>query len=385
MRSKKNLSLSKAATRIRAVLARIALALVMQANFVGNAIAASPSYGPLHEAAISGNADVVRKWIRDGKNPDEKYNDMGFSLESNYARVRGLTALMVAAQAGQLEIVKILIEGGAGIYAESRQANGSNPSNAFDYAVEGGQLAVAAYLWERSDKVRFTANLGSQFWSACVRLCDEKHGTTEADNLPLFLARITKDEEVLGRAIGMTACWRDALPRLKFLVRHGVRFPKNTLGCIASHTASSNNLMDLRARIEIAQFLLDQGADPNALPKNSSGYSPLMLAAGSHDPDMLKFLLAHGADPNLQNRDGYAPVMVAANICSDTSATTDSSALAAAEIWQKRQLTTIETLVAAGARATADPKMTLLSKCCVRKSHTDTQEKICRVFGKGSR
>ncbi len=362
-------------------LTRVALAIIVVFGLVG-CFSASPPYGPLHEAARSGNTEVVKAWISEKRYLDKGYNDTGWGLENNTTRVRGLTALMVAAQSGQLEVTKLLIDGGANIYAESRWANGSNPLNAFDYAVENGNVAVVAYLWDKSDKVHFARALDHQFSFACTRFCDEKHGTNEATNLALFIAKITADEETLGKGIGYLACWPNALPRLKFLAEHGVHFPKNTLNCVSSATAGLNSFSTTQARIEVAQFLLDHGADVNSLPTSTYALTPLMMAAASHDPDMVKFLLAHGAVPDMQNQQGYTPIMVAANTCSYALPTTGSSELAALEGRQKIQLAVIEQLADAGAHAAFSPKLGLLSECCTRQPHTETQEKICRIFGK---
>jgi ankyrin repeat protein len=51
------------------------------------------------------------------------------------------------------------------------------------------------------------------------------------------------------------------------------------------------------------RLLLDRGADPNrsAGPRN---VAPLFLAAGDTDPAILKLLLAHAADPAVEDEDG---------------------------------------------------------------------------------
>ncbi len=55
-------------------------------------------------------------------------------------------------------------------------------------------------------------------------------------------------------------------------------------------------------------LLLNRGADPN---RGGGSLSPLFLAAGDTDPAMLKLLLAHGADPSVENQDGYTPLSLA--------------------------------------------------------------------------
>jgi ankyrin repeat protein len=54
------------------------------------------------------------------------------------------------------------------------------------------------------------------------------------------------------------------------------------------------------------RLLLDRGADLNRGAGGS--LAPLFLAAGDTDPTILKLLLAHGADPRVENEDGLTPL-----------------------------------------------------------------------------
>ncbi len=64
----------------------------------------------------------------------------------------------------------------------------------------------------------------------------------------------------------------------------------------------------INAKLEIAEFLVENGADINA--KDSLGVTPLMLAA-LMQPRMVKFLVENGADINAENNDGVTPLMLA--------------------------------------------------------------------------
>jgi ankyrin repeat protein len=55
------------------------------------------------------------------------------------------------------------------------------------------------------------------------------------------------------------------------------------------------------------RLLLDRGADPNGVggPKSPA---PLLLAAGDTDPTFVNVLLAHGADPAIEDERGVTPL-----------------------------------------------------------------------------
>ena len=54
-------------------------------------------------------------------------------------------------------------------------------------------------------------------------------------------------------------------------------------------------------------LLLDRGADLNR-GAGPGSLTPLLLAAGDTDPAILKLLLAHGADPTVEDENGATPL-----------------------------------------------------------------------------
>ena len=56
------------------------------------------------------------------------------------------------------------------------------------------------------------------------------------------------------------------------------------------------------------RLLLDRGAELNRGASPEKSLSPLFLAAGDTDPSILKLLLAHGADPTVEDENGATPL-----------------------------------------------------------------------------
>src|SRR5690242_15532603 len=55
------------------------------------------------------------------------------------------------------------------------------------------------------------------------------------------------------------------------------------------------------------RLLLDRGADPNRVA-GPKAPAPLLLAAGDPDPTFVNLLLAHGADPAIEDERGVTPL-----------------------------------------------------------------------------
>jgi ankyrin repeat protein len=79
-----------------------------------------------------------------------------------------------------------------------------------------------------------------------------------------------------------------------------IRFPEVSGGFTALHFAAQQGV------VESARVLLDAGADVNS--SHPEHGSPLVIAIASGHEDMAKFLLERGADPNIKDAWGIAPL-----------------------------------------------------------------------------
>lgn len=138
------------------------------------------------------------------------------------------------------------------------------------------------------------------------------------------------DEEAFGaglplaheRAPLIVAASRGSLAMVELLLALGARAD---VGCGCDNGESALWAAAARGARDIAQALLRAGADPNA--QNRVGFAPLHLAELRADVALREILLAHGADPQLRAEDGTTP-----SACAERRARTEESRPAAARL-----------------------------------------------------
>ncbi len=324
--------------------------------------------GPLHKAAARGDIAFVKDWIAKRRNLDVTYDEPLRGVEGNYARTFGVTPLMVAAHFGQLEVVKLLVEASADIYAESHWPDGEHRRNAFDYAVEQRQLEVARYLWSQGDGARLGARVPEHLSGACSPRCDEN--LRSQTDFALFLIGIAPNAAADPMRIGDAFC-RIALTAggMEFLGKHLERVPRSSLHCVAYGLYDA---LPLEQRLGVATWLLDHGADPN---DRAAPLTPLIRAATSHQLEMVKLLLARGGDPNARSASGLTAIGQVANSC----------ARGQNNPHRVSQVAMVEYLAGVSdkdvyASPDARAKLGSLAKCCAEEQAPE-QRRICAIFG----
>jgi len=288
----------------------------------GANVNAANSYGvtPLSLACVNQSAAMVEKLLKAGADPNEVPSgtpvlmmaartgnvDTVKSLLAHGADVnakesaRGQTALMWAVAEKHPEVARLLIDRRADVHA--RSTSGFTP---LLFAAQQGDLDSARMLLEAGANVNEAA---PEDGSALVVATHSGH-----EALALFLLEKGADPNAAD-AYGVTALHYTVLKGLARV--SGVR-PISGAGYLYRPNMP-----------ELVKALLAHGANPNArvvkfppMPNTRMfkaidltpvDATPFLLAAASYDAGIMRMLAAHGADPLLTDRAKNTPLIMAA-------------------------------------------------------------------------
>jgi ankyrin repeat protein len=219
----------------------------------------STGVSPIHFAAEADAADAVRALIKAGADVN--------AVDAYSSR----TPLMFAAASNRLNSARVLIEAGADVKLTSKVV---------DYA-------------ERAEKDRTERARRNRMLDAA---------RPEADSTrPGAAERAQQNTGGGGRPVERAAGGGNRERPLSYEQLVG---KQGGLGAL--HFAARDG------RMEVAQLLLDKGAEINQLTAGDQS-TPLVVAAINGNFDLAKVLLDRGADPNLASEDGVAPLFAAIN------------------------------------------------------------------------
>jgi ankyrin len=257
----------------------------------GAKVNAATRYGvtPLYLAAVKGNASMIDALLRAG-------------ADANSANPGGETALMTASRTGKTDAIKVLLDHGANVNARE--------------TVRGQTPLMWAVLENHEDAVRLLLSHGADINAQTDAVIPD--GTTDvpqatSGDIGAHGPGIYRSRAVPSPSGAMTALLfaaRDGnLEMARILTDAKADLEKPSAnGTHPLVAAITNN------HIELAMFLLDKGADPNATD-NFYKRTPLFAAVEMRNPDftrdtappvpdkrdpmdLIKALLAKGADPN---------------------------------------------------------------------------------------
>ncbi|HTP38749.1 MAG TPA: ankyrin repeat domain-containing protein, partial [Steroidobacteraceae bacterium] len=353
------------------LLACLVLAVALPGAARGAEPASPDGTTALQQAVYAGDVAAVRRLLHDGADP-------------RATNLFGATPMMLAATRGDTEVIRALLE--AGVDADSANEEGQTALMA---VARTGNVAAAQLLIRHGAQVRAHENWGGQtalMWAAAqsqpqmIRLLlqhgarvDERSAVRDwqrrvtAEGRPKDMFRGGLTPLLFAAREGCIDCLRELLARhadidlpdpdgttalvmallnyhwdaAQFLIEAGADVNLwDIYGQTPLYVAVDMNTPPVGRRVElptmdaatgqqVAQLLLERGANPNAQLKLRPRYrnipndryrdptlvwgtTPLLRAAKAGDAPMVKLLLEHGALADLANSQGVTPLMAAA-------------------------------------------------------------------------
>jgi ankyrin repeat protein len=283
---------------------------------------------PLHLAAAGGRADLVQRLLARGAKADPRSES-------------GLTPLLEAARTGSAEIVRALLAKGAD--PNTREPwRGQTPL--MWAAARGHAGVVRALLDAKADisprtPVRRRIAMQDQGPSRAVKtsmqdaaevemggmtalLFAAQGGDVESASMLVAAGADVNDTAASGMSALTLAAFSGHGDVARLLLQRGADPNAAKAGYTALHAAV------VRSDLDTVQALLARGGDVNArttgativrrfgsqwtLPRTLLGATPLFVAAMYLETDVVRTLLAAGADPSIGLQDGTTPLQVAA-------------------------------------------------------------------------
>jgi ankyrin repeat protein len=289
----------------------------------------------LFDAAMDGEKAVVATLLAAGADPNALGHSWATQFRPDEARMRlrrSTTALCVAAQLGRLEAARLLVEGGADLDlagSEQPTLDGANweANTPLMDAAGSGHLEVLTLLLTRGAAVDAVRSVDG-FTAFHVACWGDQPDCVEALMKAGCDAGITTTSGMTGWGVAVDYHCMAVMKRLGTHVeRNGKKqWKKRPKQKPASQVARAAELEhaatapccwgmpepELFEAVRIGDNmtvgrLLTAGADANAFV-NSYGVTPLMYAAGTGQLEVLRMLLARGADLDAarQDTDGTA-------------------------------------------------------------------------------
>jgi uncharacterized protein len=219
---------------------------------------------PLSLACANANGAMVKRLLDAGANPNTLVTPIGE------------TPLMTAARSGGVDAVKALLARGANVNA----AETAHGQTALMWAAANGHPGVVEALIDARAEVNARSRLDRMVVSLLGQ--GEEPSGVEIDGgglTPLFFAARRGDLASAKLLIAAGADVNVATPT------------KTSVLVFAAHSGHG----------QVAAYLLEKGADPNA---DGSGYTALHAAVLRGDLALVKALLVRGADPNARLKQG---------------------------------------------------------------------------------
>lgn len=299
---------------------------------------------PLSQACTNDSAPLVRLLLKSGANP-------------NTPIATGETPLMTCAKTGSVDAIRMLIEYGANANAKEPEQNqtalmwasAENHPDAVKALIEA-HADLTAHSRQGFTALHFAARQGDlDIVKLLLAAGVDVNILTQPDSAAADPAPARTSGPPTGRtapAAGYTpllvAVMRGRIDLALYLLDHGADPNIGAAGFTPLHWASTtwesfaansvygfedpmSGIPDRQTKLRLVKALLAHGANVNARmtkkqPSFATGYTdsvgatPFLLAASADDVEMMKILLAAGADPKIPTATNATAIMAATGL-----------------------------------------------------------------------
>jgi ankyrin repeat protein len=274
---------------------------------------------PLMTCAGTGNADAVRMLISRGADVNAKETS------------QDQTALMWAAAERHADVVTVMIEHGADLQARTRRG-----FSALHFAARVGDLESAQLLLAAGTDINIRSQPAA-FEKPASSGAGSYTGGGGRVGGPSYEATVSAGSTPL-----LVATMRAQVPFALFLLERGADPNASDAGMTPLHwavatweggeanpvfgfTDAMSGIPQRQAKLQLVEALLARGANPNApMTQRPPGFAgghtdvigatPFLLASAAADIDMLRLLLAAGADPKVPTKSNMTAIAAATGV-----------------------------------------------------------------------
>ena len=279
---------------------------------------------PLWLAAKNGSAPMVERLLEAGANP-------------NVSLRMGETPLMSAARSGSAAAVELLLAHGADVNAAERErgqtalmwgAAQQHPEVVRRLVDHGADLHARTKVWDQLENTAGNTNTSGNFRMAhggsTALLFVARNGDVDSARVLVEAGADVNDTAAAGTSALVLAAHSGHGPVGIYLLEQGADPNAADAGYTALHAAV------LRGQVDLADALLARGAYPNAVVEHGTpgrrfsadysirhqtiGANAFWLAAQYGEPEILRALAEHGANPHVSPGSGTSSLKAAIGV-----------------------------------------------------------------------
>ena len=237
---------------------------------------------PLHLAAELGDPMIVEELLKNGADPNSKYDKLGD------------TPLHRAINLDQMKVVEKLLDFGVNVDLQSNTLK-----SPLHFAVEGSNLTIVKKL------LKHKAFVDSQDVrkSTPLHVCAFVGNIKIAKELLKYGAKINRLNEN-GNSALYIAIHKKMFEMAEFLLEYGAIYVGKRYENYVSDISRILHDASYEGHFQVCKIVLENGASVDG---NTDQMSPLHFAAEDEYLDILELLIKHGANVNYRDEDNITP------------------------------------------------------------------------------